>query len=116
MDSTKLWIKLMDIARKYWGCHQFPERSFFFRGYQFPVCARYTGIMIGYIVSIILLLCKVFFSWKLSAAFLLFMLIDAGLQYQFGVMSTNNRRLLSGMLFGIGFWELIACIIRSIIL
>ena len=29
------------------GCHQLPERSFFFRQYQFPVCARCCGVLIG---------------------------------------------------------------------
>lgn len=29
------------------GCHQLAERSFFYKGYQFPVCARCTGVTIG---------------------------------------------------------------------
>ena len=28
-------------------CHRIPERSFFFRGHQFPVCARCTGFYIS---------------------------------------------------------------------
>jgi len=28
-------------------CHQFPERSFYFRGAQLPVCARCTGLYAG---------------------------------------------------------------------
>ena len=30
------------------GCHQMPERSFFYKGKQFPVCARCTGVIIGF--------------------------------------------------------------------
>lgn len=28
-------------------CHRKPERSFFIRGHQFPVCARCTGLYLG---------------------------------------------------------------------
>jgi len=28
-------------------CHQKPERSFFYKKKQFPVCSRCTGIVIG---------------------------------------------------------------------
>ena len=43
----------MEFGKKM-GCHQIPERSFFFKGYQFPVCGRCTGVIIGEIVTIIL--------------------------------------------------------------
>ena len=50
--KDKIWIKSMEWCSKYWGCHQMPERSFFFKGYQFPVCARCTGMIVGYFLSI----------------------------------------------------------------
>ncbi|RGF93239.1 DUF2085 domain-containing protein [Ruminococcus sp. AM54-1NS] len=34
------------------GCHQRPDRSFFFHGWQFPVCARCTGVLAGQLVGI----------------------------------------------------------------
>ena len=45
------WLKWMDFGKRI-GCHQKPERSFFINGYQFPVCARCTGVMIGYLLAI----------------------------------------------------------------
>lgn len=36
-------------------CHQLPERSFFAMGHQFPVCARDTGMYLGFIVSFALI-------------------------------------------------------------
>ena len=35
------------------GCHQRPERSFFVKGYQMPVCARCEGELIGILAALI---------------------------------------------------------------
>ena len=34
-------------------CHQAPERSFFIAGHQFAVCARCTGLYVGFAVAVI---------------------------------------------------------------
>ncbi|MBQ7242777.1 MAG: DUF2085 domain-containing protein [Bacilli bacterium] len=40
---------------RFWGrifrYHQLPNRSFFFHGRQFPLCARCSGILLGIVVS-----------------------------------------------------------------
>ncbi|MCB7430270.1 DUF2085 domain-containing protein, partial [Erysipelatoclostridium ramosum] len=36
------------------SCHQKAERSFFIHGYQCPVCARCSGLYIGYGFGILL--------------------------------------------------------------
>ena len=104
--GERRWLWLMEAAAKYWGCHQMPERSFFFFGYQCPVCARCLGIILGELLSIPL--------WFLvppsalsSFLFLLPMAADGIIQYKTSYTSTNFRRVTSGTLFGIGFFTLL---------
>lgn len=52
-----LWVKSMHIGAST-GCHQMPERSFFFKKYQFPVCARCCGVLCGEILAVVLMLNK----------------------------------------------------------
>ena len=84
------------------GCHQMPERSFFVKGYQFPVCARCTGVIIGELVSLILILCSIKISFMISIALLIPMGIDWGLQYVKILESDNIRRLITGTIGGFG--------------
>ena len=83
------------------GCHQRADRSFFFRGYQFPVCARCTGVLIGYLVAI-----PSYIAWgaslRLCIIFAAIMLLDWVLQYGKLLESTNIRRLLTGICGGYG--------------
>lgn len=81
------------------GCHQLPERSFFYRGHQFPVCARCTGVILGQIAGSI-----AFFFVSLSydaIGFLCFlMFFDWWLQRVHILQSTNPRRFVTGILCG----------------
>ena len=56
--STKIktWAFFMRLGNRC-GCHQIEERSFKIKGWQFPVCARCTGILTGQIIGIIIYLC-----------------------------------------------------------
>lgn len=85
------------------GCHQMHSRSFFLRGYQFPVCARCTGIYLGNILGIVCLICSSFaVPFYVMIVMFLIMFLDGTAQiiipdYQ----SNNRRRLITGLLFGI---------------
>lgn len=81
------------------GCHQLPERSFFFRGHQFPVCARCTGVILGQITGVI---ASAFLRLSYdTVAFLCFlMFFDWWLQRVHLLQSTNLRRFLTGILCG----------------
>ena len=84
------------------GCHQMPERSFFIRKRQFPVCARCTGVMIGELVAIVHIVIGVRPSALIILGFLLVMGIDWGIQ-KIGILeSTNFRRLVTGIAGGFG--------------
>ncbi len=114
-NKTKRWIKAMIIARKMWGCHQKPERSFFISGYQFPLCARCTGILIGYLCSAVLLIFGYVINYLLCFLFLVPLVLDGGIQLLFNILSNNTRRFTTGIIFGIGFIHLIANLILYLI-
>lgn len=96
----KLYCWLFKICNRT-GCHQRADRSFFFKGYQFPVCARCTGVLIGYCLTIpVYLLWKFYYHHCLIAC--LMMLLDWIIQYFKIRESTNIRRLITGVLGGFG--------------
>ena len=87
-------------------CHQLPERSFFIAGHQFAVCARCTGLYIGFTLAVLLypLIRPIRTTvtperkWLFVAAMPL--AVDFGLGF-FGIWeNTHSSRLLSGLLLG----------------
>ncbi|MDO9493422.1 DUF2085 domain-containing protein [Acetobacterium sp.] len=90
------------------GCHQLGSRSFFIKGYQFPVCARCTGIYLGLILG-------VFF--KISLLFSLLsiipLLLDGLTQLLTKYQSNNIKRIGTGLLFGIGFANLFLILLKE---
>ena len=83
------------------GCHQITERSFFYKNYQFPLCARCTGIFIGeLIIAPVIIFVVGFNDIYVNLAFLTIMAIDGSLQYLNILASTNIRRLITGLMAG----------------
>ena len=99
--KTKRWIALMDFGAKI-GCHQMPDRSFSCKGYQFPLCARCTGVVFGELLSIIAILCTIQIDVVFAFIFVLPLAIDGGLQYIKILQSNNIRRVITGILAGFG--------------
>ena len=93
-------------------CHQLPERSLFAGGYQLPVCARDTGIYLGFVASWVMLLVLArgrrpaeLPRWPvllLIGAFVGSMAFDGITSYAGLRSTTNDIRLLTGMLTGWG--------------
>lgn len=99
--GVRIWLRLMEIGRRA-GCHQMEERSFSFRGYQFPVCARCTGVLLGQLLAIPLLIIGIRFSWWALAILIGIMGVDWLIQHLKIRESTNFRRLITGTTCGIG--------------
>lgn len=95
------------------GCHQRPERSFFVKGYQMPVCARCEGELIGILAALIAV-------WFLRPPYLLMgilmvpMIADGLIQGLTEYESTNWRRLITGILFGFGITMIVIMFLISV--
>jgi len=115
---SKLWKSVLDTIYEIGnrsGCHQMPERSFFYKGRQFPVCARCTGVSIGQTTAIILALFKRFLSFPSALFLLLIMGFDWGIQAIHMKESTNSRRLITGFCGGLGLFSMYMKIVKRVI-
>lgn len=101
------------------GCHQLPERSFTIRGKPMTFCARCFGASVGHLFSFILFCVGLLPSFRICLFFMLVILGDWSLQKWFGIMSTNSRRFLTGVIGGIGvgtlWWTALSCLIKQFI-
>ena len=100
-------------------CHRMPERSFFIKGHQFPVCARCTGFYTGLIVFLIW---NCFFELNndigtllISMILMIPVAIDGITQYFGPRESTNTLRFITGFIGGIGLIIFLKIIIRGIL-
>jgi uncharacterized membrane protein len=88
-------------------CHRKPDRSFFVMGRQFPLCSRCTGILAGCVIAIVLST----FSWIPSPTTCIIMLTPVildGTGQTLGLwISTNTRRLVTGIFGGFAAWALL---------
>lgn len=78
------------------GCHQLPERSFFIKGKQVPVCARCCGVFVGGAVALFT------FSRVSMPIYVLILLcipmfVDWSVQQFLKKESNNIRRFLTGL-------------------
>lgn len=109
MKKMNLISKILAVL---FCCHRMPERSFFFMGKQFPICARCTGILLGLILGIIVLILFGNIPFLFVPLLLIPIAIDGGGQLLNKWASTNGRRLLTGILAGLAvdflFYEIAA--------
>lgn len=95
-----IWMKSMELGARF-GCHQRADRSFTIGHYQFPVCARCTGILISTIFTYIF-----YFKKRVKIEKCIWMMIplvvDGSLQYLEICESNNRRRFVTGLFWGFG--------------
>lgn len=91
------------FLRIFFGCHGRPDRSFYFRGQQFPICARCTGELIGILIGIPITFFGGYPSFPIVLLLMLPMVSDGFFQLLTSYESKNIRRLFTGILFGIAF-------------
>ena len=89
-------------------CHRLPHRSFYWKGKQFPVCARCTGIHLGYFSMPIFL----FNLWEIPVLWAILMVlptyIDGIRQHITKRESTNVIRVITGFVAGVGTMSLVS--------
>lgn len=112
--KDKFWIKTMRFGHRL-GCHQMPERSFTIKEYQFPVCARCTGVILGQALEILLLCCGLDMGFLPAIILSAIMGLDWGIQFIKLKESTNVRRLISGITGGVGITYMYFRVIKLII-
>jgi uncharacterized membrane protein len=105
-------------------CHQLPERSFFGGGVQVPVCARDTGIYVGFVVSMLVIAAvqrnrpSGFPSVPVAlvmAAFVLAMAVDGVTSYA-GLRETSNLvRLATGLMAGYAMGALTVPLLNDVL-
>jgi uncharacterized membrane protein len=83
-------------------CHKRPERSFFYKGKQFPVCARCTGSFVGYGAFPFLLLGILRINIWTAVLLNVPTLIDGTTQLLGWRKSNNTLRFITGILSGVG--------------
>lgn len=99
---SKLRTSILDLLWEMggYGCHQIPERSFFYKGEQFPVCARCTGVVVGQFLCI----CTALVKKRFKNICYIFLLIPIGIDWLIQFIkikeSNNIRRFITGILGG----------------
>ena len=93
--------KLGRFLQLFFGCHARPDRSFYFKGKQFPICARCTGELVGMISGILIAVIWGYPRFYIVILLMLPLVFDGTLQKLTSYESTNMRGLFTGILFGI---------------
>ena len=106
-SKCKLWLSLMRFGHDVWGCHQIADRSFFIGDYQFPVCARCTGLMIGELIYLIVYRKSKKCTLSCGTLLCVPLVIDGSVQAISSYHSTNAKRFVTGVFCGYGWFAII---------
>ncbi len=110
MLLTKVYRRVLLFVYQWlpiiFGCHCKDERSFYYHRRKFPICARCTGELLGIVCSCI---CFCFFQLSVIVNIILLipLIVDGFIQFKTSYESNNIKRLITGCLFGYGFFNLL---------
>lgn len=114
MQDAAINTPKQKVKMEFVFCHRLPERSFFYKGKQFPVCARCTGFYAGYFALPIF----TFSIWQPDLLWIGLLMVPAlidGLTQAYMHRESNNwLRLATGILAGTGCMGLAAMIGKGI--
>jgi uncharacterized membrane protein len=101
------------------GCHQIEARCFRVRDRPMPLCARCLGASIGHVAALgVVIATGVHVPLWIATVCCIVMGIDWGVQEYLGWMSTNPRRLVTGIMggFGVGsvWWRMLVWALAEI--
>jgi uncharacterized membrane protein len=91
-------MRLLDIV----PCHRMKSRSITIKGYTLPLCARCTGILLGYLFFPFLLIAGIHLSLWLGLLLNVPMVLDGWTQKRKYRMSNNVLRVITGIMSGLG--------------
>lgn len=84
-------------------CNHRADRGIFIHGFCLPLCFRCTGLLAGSIAGTVVLRC---FGWDIPIVAGLALIVPTGvdgfLEYFFGKESMNRRRMVTGLMAGVG--------------
>lgn len=96
-------------------CHRMKSRSLTIKGYTLPICARCTGILLGYLFFPLLFVLDLYFPLWLGIFLNFPMVLDGWTQKRKVRMSNNPLRLTTGIVSGFGQSIIIVSISQGII-
>jgi len=108
---SKIYPKFLILGSSV--CHQKDERSFHFGIRKFPLCARCTGIYVGFFIGMIIIWLFVL-PPLLSLFLILLMVVDGYAQLKTRYESTNTKRFITGFLFGVATVSLLVALLASL--
>jgi len=82
-------------------CHRRQDRSLKISRYTLPLCARCTGLWLGFVMGLSLRVAGLHMPLLFALALMLPLIVDGLTQLVGFRMSNNQLRLISGVLFGI---------------
>lgn len=96
-------------------CNGKPSRGIFIGDFCLPICARcFSMVVFSFLFYFLTLKGKIKRMSNISCIlFILPLVIDGTLQYVFNIESTNFRRILTGMFFGLGYGNFLANILLT---